>query len=331
VVDDDAEARHVLSSGLIDAGIGALEAHGVRDAEEQVRGLSEHGTPLVVLCDLEMPADDAAAPGPGGFDLVGRLGQSGRRPPVVMMVETVSVAERSRLEALYVEHVVFKPAVSALDPEQAKADLAAFAQKLARDVLPRFGAGRPPVAAAAATRDPQGDAELGPYEDELLRLVAQGEAIAITGLILRAASVVFERAAVFLVKDEALVGLGGFGRSPGPETLNLRIRGLALPLAGDSPFVEVLANVVAARQLFVGDPPADRWSNALWDRLGRFRSRGLALLPLVSGRSTIAVLCADNPVSGALPEDPGSRLLRFLGEAGAALAECFRPGRGRAS
>jgi CheY-like chemotaxis protein len=330
VVDDDAEVRRILSSGLIEAGLGVLEAAGMTDAERQVRGLSEHGTPLVVLCDLQMPGADGA-PGAGGFELVRRLGESGRRPPVVMMVEAVSVAERSRLEALDVEHVVFKPALSALDPEQARADLAAFALKLARDILPRFGAGPDPGAGAAPSHGPEGDAGLGPYEEELVRLAAQGDAIAITGLILRAASVVFERAAVFLVKDEALVGLGGFGRSPGPETLNLRIRGLALPLAGDSPFVEVLAAVLGKRQPFLGDPPEDRWSRALWERLGRFRSRGLALLPLVSGRSTIALLCADNPVTGTLPDGPGSRLLRFLGEAGAALAECFRPGRGRAS
>jgi GAF domain-containing protein len=57
-------------------------------------------------------------------------------------------------------------------------------------------------------------------------------------------------------------------------------------------------------------------------RIGRFQSKGVALLPLVAHRETIALVFGDNPETG---RDPGSLepLEVFMQQAGIALENVF--------
>jgi GAF domain-containing protein len=57
-------------------------------------------------------------------------------------------------------------------------------------------------------------------------------------------------------------------------------------------------------------------------RIGRFHSRGYALLPLVAHRETIAILFGDNPETGREPT--GLEALEvFMQQAGIALENVF--------
>ena len=57
-------------------------------------------------------------------------------------------------------------------------------------------------------------------------------------------------------------------------------------------------------------------------RIGRFQSRGVALLPLVAHRETIALLFGDNPETGREPA--GLEALEvFVHQAGIALENVF--------
>jgi GAF domain-containing protein len=140
----------------------------------------------------------------------------------------------------------------------------------------------------------------------------------ISSLVMSVAREFFERAALFLVKNEEVRGLGGFGAAPRTQNLNLVVREVAIPLSEDSVFLDV----VNRRQPFYGPLPEGRWSQYLLGRLGRFKAGSAALLPLVAHRDAIALLYGDNPESG---REPGRQdaLEVFIQQAGAALENAF--------
>jgi hypothetical protein len=266
---------------------------------------------------------------------VKRLWKMNLRPPVLMMTESLSQSLRLRARQMGVQSFVFKPTLSKLNPRQFEADLAAFARKLAADVLPRLAdaalvrpPARPlPARRGEATSAPPGAAAPAPVGDALpyqfLRrsldeLAAGGDANQIAVVVMKVAREFFERAILFVVKNEEVRGLGGFGLAPRDETVNLVARQVAIPLGEAS----VFRDVVASRRPFSGPLPRDRWSGHLAGRIGRFQSKDVALLPLVSNHETIAVVYGDNPETGRAPAGLDA-LLVFLRQAGIALENVF--------
>ena len=145
-----------------------------------------------------------------------------------------------------------------------------------------------------------------------------GDSNEIAMLVMKVAREFFERALLFVVKNDEARGLGGFGLAPREETLNLLARQITIPLAEASLF----RDVARERHAFSGPPPADRWLGHMLGRIGRFQSRGIAILPLVAHRETIALVFGDNPETG---REPGSLepLEVFVQQAGIALENVF--------
>ncbi len=270
----------------------------------------------------------------GGFEVVKRLWKMNVRPPVLMMTESLSQSLQLRARQMGIKAFVFKPGLSKLNPRQFEADLQAFAEKIVSDVLPRLAAGGPaaerPAKKAAAPSGPlaeaaaaaPGDEELSQEFSFLRRRLAElrqpGNANQVAILVVKVAREFFERGILFLVKNDEARGLGGFGLAPRGESLNLLARQVVLPLGEPSPLQEVVQH----GRPFVGPLPADRWSNPLMGRIGRFQAGTIALLPLVAHRETIAVLYGDNPESGReLPRLAGLEL--FVHQAGIVLENTF--------
>jgi hypothetical protein len=241
------------------------------------------------------------------------------------MTDTISPALRSRARQLKVTGFVFKPGLSRLDPDQFRADMEAFAGKLVRDVLPRLARG--PATAAAGTEAPASSAggtdldtghEMRILQRRLDELRGVEDAAQVSQLIMQMARDFFERGMLFLVKDEALRGLGGFGRGPKDQSLNVLVRETTIPLDEKS----IFGDVVSKQQPFSGALPDGRWTQHLMDRIGRFRSDQVVLLPLLTHRETMAVLFADNPETGRAPGRIDV-LEVFLTQAGMALENAF--------
>jgi GAF domain-containing protein len=137
-------------------------------------------------------------------------------------------------------------------------------------------------------------------------------------LVMKVAREFFERALLFVVKNDEVRGLGGFGVAPRDEALNQLARQLTIPLGEPSLF----RDVVRERTAFSGPPPSDRWLGHMLGRIGRFQSRGIAILPLVAHRETIAIVFGDNPETG---REPGrlEPLEVFVQQAGIALENVF--------
>jgi CheY-like chemotaxis protein len=331
LVDDEEDVRRILTGHFTTAGFRVEEASDPDSATKAAGRLREAGHAFVLVTDLGMPASGGAS-FQGGFEVVKRLWKMNLRPPVLMMTESLSQSLRLRARQMGVQSFVFKPSLSKLNPRQFEADLSAFAGKLAADVLPRLAevavlrpaatpppASRPAEAGGSAGAAPAGDAQ--PYEflrrslDELAR---GGDANQIAVVVMKVAREFFERAILFVVKNDEARGLGGFGLAPRDETINLVARSVAIPVGEESVFREV----VSSRRPYAGPLPRDRWAGHLMGRIGRFQSKGVAILPLVSNRETIALLFGDNPETGREPFRLDA-LEVFLRQAGIALENVF--------
>jgi CheY-like chemotaxis protein len=330
LVDDEEDVRRIIGRQFLAAGFRVVEAGGPEDAAKAAAKAAAGGGAFVLVTDLGMPASGGAS-FHGGFEVVKRLWKMNLRPPTLMMTESLNQSLRLRARQMGVQSFVFKPTLSKLNAQQFEADLSAFAAKLVADVLPRL------AEAAAARPLPRGKkraageiapAPGAPAEDaarpfeflkrRLVELRRGGDANEITALVMKVAREFFERALLFVVKNEEARGLGGFGLAPREETLNLLARQITIPLREPSVFREV----AGGRRAFSGAPPSDRWLGHLLGRIGRFQSQGVVLLPLVTHRETIALLFGDNPETGRPPA--GLEALEvFVQQAGIALENVF--------
>lgn len=328
LVDDEADVRAMLAERFVAAGWEVHEAGGPDEAVKLAARLVRAGQgAFALVTDLNMPASGGAS-FHGGFEVVKRLWKMNLRPPVLMMTDSMSTALRARAKQMGVGHFAFKPGLSKLDARQFKADMQAFAARLVRDVLPAMEqprgpqppeprpaapAGRPATSPPAAQPDETARQMRG-LQAQLEELRQHGDPSQISVLVMKVAREHFERAALFLVKNDELRGLAGFGSAPHGESLNLLVRDVVIPLAEPS----VFQRVVVDRKPFLGELPDGRGGGVLLVKIGRFQTRQVALLPLVTHRQTMAVLFGDNPETG---RDPGrlEALEVFLDQAGTAL------------
>ena len=329
LVDDEEDVRRIIGRQFLAAGFSVLEAGGPEEAAKVAAKAVAAGGSFVLVTDLGMPASGGAS-FHGGFEVVKRLWKMKLRPPTLMMTESLSQSLRLRARQMGVESFVFKPTLSKLNPQQFEADLSVFAAKLVANVLPRLAGMSPgrPAALAKQKQRPGAAAEGPPAQDaarpfeflkrRLVELRQGGDANEIAALVMEVAREFFERALLLVVRNEEARGLGGFGRAPREETLNLLARQITIPLREASVFREVAQE----RRPFCGTAPSDHWLGHLMGRIGRFQSRGAAVLPLVTHRETIALLFGDNPETGREPA--GLEALEvFVQQAGIALENVF--------
>ncbi len=304
LVDDEEDVRRILAQSLTLGGYQVVEAEDPDAAIKKASRLSKAGIAFVLVTDLGMPTSGGSS-FQGGFEVVKRLVKMKLDPPVLMMTETLSPAVRLRAKQLGISSFVFKPGLSKLDPEQHQADLRAFASKLLADVLPELARksglprdkkpAREKASGPAPTRDGAGASrDIKVLQAALNELRATEDASRISALVMKVAREFFERGVLFLIKDQELRGLGGFGPVGAGENISLIVREVSVPLDEPSVFVDVASSGRARH----GALPDNKWSQYLMGRLGRFRSSDVALLPLVAHRDTIAILFGDNPETG---------------------------------
>jgi CheY-like chemotaxis protein len=328
LVDDEEDIRRVLGDRFGEGGYQVVEAEDPEAAVKKGGRLGKARIPFLLVTDLGMPTSGGAS-FQGGFEVVKRLSKMNLRPPVLMMTENLGPALRARARQMGIASFVFKPGLSKLDPPQFEADLRAFADKILSDVLPGMGRARPPAprkeapqAPPAAPAQPINPEELSRQfqmlQTRLADLRATADPTQVAALVMQVARESFERAVLFLVKNDEVRGLGGFGLAPREQTLNLLARDIVIPLSEASVFLEV----VSKRRPFRGTLPEGKWSQYLLGRIGRFKSGTAAVLPLVAHRDAIALLYGDNPETG---RELGrlDALDLFIHQAGLALENAF--------
>jgi CheY-like chemotaxis protein len=331
-VDDEADVRGVLAGLFRMVGYEVVEADEPTAAVREAQKLGKAAKAFFLITDLGMPTSGGSS-FQGGFEVVKRLGKMNLSPPALMMTENLSPTLQARARQLGISSFVFKPSLSKLDSKQFEADLRAFASKLVQDVLPRLGRPettrrKPKRPADAASAPPKAPVKPPSIEDlsrdfsmlqqRLDELRTHGDATQISVLVMHVAREFFERGILFLVKNDEIRGLGGFGPAPKDQSIGLLARDIVVSL--DEP--SVFRDVVGERRPFVGPPPEGKWSRYLVGKIGRFQSTEIALMPLLTHRETIAVLFGDNPETGR-PLGRLDGLEVFINQAGVALENAF--------
>jgi CheY-like chemotaxis protein len=319
LLEDEDDVRGVLAGAFMRAGYQVVEAGDPLSAFRKARGLADVGLPFVLVADRGMPTSDSSS-FDGGLEAVKRVQLAGLHPPILLMTDRMTRALQARGRKLGVTNFVFKPGLSRLDPRQFEADLVAFADRIIEGILPGLeeiaeAPVGPPVAVALPRRLENWD-EVAALQRRLEELNGPRDAFQVSTLIMKAAREFFERAVLFIVKNETLRGLTGFGPAVGDE-ISLLARELIVPLGVPSVFEEV----VVTGKAFIGSLPEEAWAR-LESTLGRFKSQAVALLPLVTHRETIALLLGDNAETGADLHSVET-LTVFLNQAGLALENAF--------
>ena len=319
LLEDEEDVRGVLAGAFMRAGYQVVEAEDPLSAVRKARGLADMGLPFVLLADRGMPTSDSAS-FDGGLEAVKRVQLAGLHPPILLMTDRMTRGLHARVRKLGVTNFVFKPGVSRLDPRQFEADVLAFAARIIEGVLPGLeeiaeAPAGPPVSVALPRQLENWD-EVAALQHRLEELHGPRDAFQVSTLIMKVAREFFERAVLFVVKDETLRGLTGFGPAVGDE-ISLLARELIIPLGVPSVFEQV----VASGESVVGPLPEEAWAQ-LESTLGRFQSGAVALLPLVTHRETIALVLGDNPETGRELRSVET-LSVFLNQAGLALENAF--------
>jgi CheY-like chemotaxis protein len=319
LLDDEPDIRRVVGDRLRVAGFAVSLAASIGMARREMERLAAARTRFLLVADLGLPSESGTS-FRGGLDVARIAGGLPSPPPVLLMADTLDEKLRARARRLGVSLLAFKPGLSKLDPLQYEADLRAFGDKLARDLLPRLEGRR---TGAAARPDPRTAPPAGETERETVLRSALEEMRRspdpdlVAFLLLRAARAFFPRVLLFVVKDERLRGLSGFGPVDSADSLDLLARGIAVDLEPASPFSEA----VASGRAWTGPLPEDGPMRGLLDRIGPLGAASAVIVPVRAHREPIAVLYADAPDGGTLP--PIGPLVEFAEEAGRILGEAF--------
>ena len=322
LVDDEPEVCRVVGRRLVDAGFDVALAASADHARREMLRLSAAGRRFLLVVDLGLPSESGSS-FRGGLDVVRLSSGLPLPPPVLLTSETIDEKLRGRARRLGVSLLTFKPGLSKLDPLQYEADLRAFGDKLARDLLPRLegrssGAARVEPPGAAPTQEAVRSAILSAALEEI---EARPDPDVVAFLLLRAARTFFPRVVLFVLKDDCLRGLSGRGPVQGGSRLDLLARELSVPLDAPSPF----GDAVVTGRAWTGVLPADGPMGALVERIGRLQAGHAAVVPLRASRQTIALLYGDAPDGSALPAiEP---FVAFVERVGRALEGSLATGR----
>jgi CheY-like chemotaxis protein len=300
IVDDEPEVLRVVVERLAAAGYAVVQAAGLLEARTQMAKLSARKQPFLLVADVGLPSE-AGSSFRGGLDVARYASGLKPPPPVLLMSETIDEKLRSRSKRSGASLLSFKPGLSKLDPLQYEADLRAFGDKLARDLMPRL-AGKRDTRQARDRSAPAPDAGSAAREALVQAAIAdlgeQPDPDMVAFLLLRTARAFFPRVVLLLVRDERLRGLAGFGPVASGSSLDIMARELQVPLTTPSPFSEA----VAFGRVWYGPLPGDGPLHALVDRLGRFQTAEAAVVPVRAHHETLAVLYGDAPEGGRLPD-----------------------------
>jgi GAF domain-containing protein len=138
-------------------------------------------------------------------------------------------------------------------------------------------------------------------------------------LILRFASELMNRAVIFLVKEEEIVGLGQFGIELDGASADVSVRNTRIPVGAESLFTATLTSKTPVRvPLADGNP----WDAYLCRQLGGRQPQEVFLGPLLSEGRVVAILYGDN-LPELKPVGDTEALEIFLSQAGLAMEKAL--------
>ena len=138
-------------------------------------------------------------------------------------------------------------------------------------------------------------------------------------LVLRFASELMNRAVIFLVKEEEVVGLGQFGiEAVGGIAADERVRRMRIPRHAGSVFEQVLKSWAPLKTV----TGSGQWDRYLVEELGGGVASEIFLGPIISEGKVVAILYGDNaPQKRAIGDTESLEI--FLSQAGLAMEKAL--------
>lgn len=288
-------------------------------------GLIEQHLPFLVFTDLLMPTADGAGY-LGGLELLEKSGLSFPQVKVILMsdLDDERIMEMAKLKGAVA--VLMKPALQQIRVDQLETSITGFADLFCHEVDRLL----PPVEEEVASfykdlgAEAVGDGyrvrdQLGLLKGLMGELASPRESSEISLLVLRLAAEYFERAILFLVKKDEIIGLGGFGETGDPEMMMQKVRRLRIPAGVGSLFDEA---VLARNTCLKSREDFSEVDKDFSEALGSKRVREVVAIPMISRGRVVALLYADNALSGdPLPDLSGIEI--FMAQAGLAMEKAL--------
>lgn len=133
-------------------------------------------------------------------------------------------------------------------------------------------------------------------------------------LVLRFASELMNRAVIFFVKGDEIMGLGQFGIEAAGETADILVRQIKIPVKAQSIFKDTMTQLVPKHTVFGNG----EWDRYLIGKLGGVKPVDAFIGPILSEGSVVALIYGDNLPKQEIVGDTESFEI-FLSQAGMAM------------
>ncbi len=330
LVDDDEATREALVRFLEGENYTVSPFAKSEDALIEIDTLYRKGSQPVVLTDLIMPRMDGSGI-LGGLELLELIHTNFADMPVLVMADYHNNdAERKVADMGY--PLLSKPRRAAIADEEG---MRQFTGLLRAELDRMLGGGRADdvlntINLGDELRLEMGD-ELAPSQApaesttgiSMLRAIleelnnpALGGGIIL--LVLRFAAEFLNRAIIFIVKRDEIVGLGQFGIVDDAGRADAKVRSIRIPINEDSLFHRVIDTKLPVRTM----PDESQWNNFLFSKLGGGTPSEVFLGPIISEGKVVALLYGDNLPENSQIGDTVS-LEIFLSQAGMAMEKAL--------
>ncbi len=328
LVDDDAATREAIVSLLEGNGYEVSSFEKSEDTLIKIDTVYRDGARPTVLVDLIMPRMDGSGI-LGGLELMELVRNNFADLPALAMADYRNRDAERKLAEMGVP-LILKPRKAEvadvgvvrgfgdlLVPELARVEAGGGpvegSDKVNIGDELRMEMGEEPAAPSVPAEQSTGLALLRGMLEELNNPALGGGIIL---LILRFASEFMNRAVIFIVKRDEIVGLGQFGIND--SEADAKIRSLRIPRNEDSLFAGVIESQLPSKLT----PGKGRWNRHLLDQLGGGYPAEVFLGPVVSEEKVVAVLYGDNLPDERSIGDTDS-LEIFLSQAGLAMEKAL--------
>ena len=342
LVDNDVVAIRNIQGVLQEAGYEVAPFNRVEAVIKAVRELLRKGRRLILLVDLVMPKRDASGM-LGGLEVLEVLRGEEQHVPMVMLADLENAEAEERARELGVDAYVSKPGrkfyvreanntfaefitfmgelrrkLAELEPKASAISASSSADPfvdLGRELHGELEAATVAVSASAPTGSAYGQEKSRGLDmlKEMVRQLNDPHFNAdVSLLILRFAVELMSRAAIFVVANDTLVGLGQAGLDR-PDA-NTAVREMRIPLNEPSIFADVLKHRSAITRKLDSTP----WNRYLLETLGPEKPVESLAAPVFTSRRIAAIVYADNGGENK-PIGDVDALEIFLSHAGIAM------------
>ncbi|RMF46215.1 MAG: response regulator [Deltaproteobacteria bacterium] len=333
LVDDDALTRRMLAEALRARGFAVQAFSDGRSCLEALEKSGAGVTPPHLVVDLIMPRIDGSGI-LGGLELAERTLELPVGNPMVVLTDHANPDAEKMLEEKGIRHLLRKPKKDDLRSDEGRAALDALVGQIAdilgkspgnvakspvglvdlgREIFSEIG--EETVAAGDSRPSSPGLTLLKGMLQELNNPALGGGVIL---LVLRFASEIMNRAVVFLVRDDGIVGLGQFGLEQCVSDADRKVRQMRLPLDQPSVLTRALEAMTPIRTV----PGDSEWDCYLQEQLGGGKPEEVFVGPILSEGRAVALLYGDNlPASEGVGDTEALEI--FLSQAGLAMEKAL--------